>query len=37
MREGLEACDRTAGSRYGHYSWRDVYEVMHAAGGIAHE
>lgn len=36
-RDGLKVADRTNGSTYEHYGWRDVVAALDAAGGATHE
>jgi hypothetical protein len=34
---GLKNVDRTAGSIFQHYGWREVIAALDAAGGATHE
>lgn len=34
---GLKDADRTAGSTFEHYGWRDVYAALGVPGGVGYE
>lgn len=36
-RRGLKDVDRTAGSTFQHYGWREVIAALDATGGATHE